>query len=325
VATPIFLDTDIGDDIDDAYALALILASPELELRGISTVFGNTVARARQARTLLKLAGRPEIPVAAGCGGVMSPRIDYGSGPVDVDGRLVPIPFADAILDVRPNQDATSLADEHLPPADRRSGVGLMIETILAGHGDVVPVTIGAMTNLAAALIAEPAIIRRIPRVVAMAGAFSRDQSEWNIRCDPVAAAVVCASGVPVTFVGLDVTMQCMFDDADLATLYAAEGAVCRYLADATRAWRNRANDTWKHAMPVLHDPLAVETLVDPTIVETRRGTVSVELCDEKAYARTRFAEGTGPHEVCTTVRGRDAVGLWLRRVTGAEAGQGDA
>ena len=320
MATPIFLDTDIGDDIDDAYALALILASPELELRGVSTVFGNTAARSRQARTILQLAGRPDVPVSAGCGGVMSPRIDFASGPVDVGGRAVPEPFAKAILDVRHNQDRASLAEDELPRADARSGVVLMVDAILAGDGDVVPVTIGAMTNLAAALIAEPAIIPRIPRVVAMAGCFTREQAEWNVRCDPVAAAVVCASGVPVTFVGLDVTLQCMFDESDLGRLAAAGGPVCRYLSAATTAWQTRANETWKHGMPVLHDPLAVETLLDPTIVATERGTVTVELCDETQYARTRFAPGAGPHEVCTTVRSRDAIDVWLERVAGASA-----
>ena len=67
----IILDTDIGDDIDDAYALALILGSAELELVGVTTVFGNTPARTRQAQTILKLAGREDVPVATGCGNVM--------------------------------------------------------------------------------------------------------------------------------------------------------------------------------------------------------------------------------------------------------------
>ncbi|MBI3922643.1 MAG: nucleoside hydrolase, partial [Armatimonadetes bacterium] len=73
----VILDTDIGDDIDDAYALALILASKELELVGVTTVFRNVAARARQAKTILKLAGREEVPVAAGCGAPLSPRVIY--------------------------------------------------------------------------------------------------------------------------------------------------------------------------------------------------------------------------------------------------------
>ena len=315
--TPIFLDTDIGDDIDDAYALALILASPELDLRGISTVFRNTVARSRQARTLLSLAGRSEVPVAAGCGGVVSPRIDYGSGPVDLDGRLVPAPFADVIRGTRPVQDPSSLPEGDLPPPDGRSGVSLMIDTILAGNGEVVPVTIGAMTNLAVALATEPSIIPLIPRVIAMAGCFFEDRAEWNVRCDPVAAAVVCASGVPVTFVGLDVTLKCMFAESDLERVYAAADPVGRHLAAATREWRTHAMESWKHGLPVLHDPLAVATLIDSSLVETGQGTVTVDLCGDGTYARTRFAPGAGPHTVCTGVRGRAAIELWLQRVTG--------
>ena len=73
--TRVILDTDIGDDIDDALALGLILASPELDLVGVTTVFGNTVARARQARTILAVAGRPEVPVAAGIASIAQPRL----------------------------------------------------------------------------------------------------------------------------------------------------------------------------------------------------------------------------------------------------------
>lgn len=313
----VFLDTDIGDDIDDAYALALILASPELELRGVSTVFKNTTARARQARTLLKVSGTIDVPVAAGCGGVMSPRIDYGAGTVDVEGRHMLPPFADAIAGVKPKQDPSSFPESELPAQDERSGVQLLIDTILGSDGEVIPITIGAMTNMAVALVSEPRIIPKIPRIVAMAGCFSEDRAEWNIRCDPTAAAVVCGSGVPVTFVGLDVTLRCMFSHSDLNRLFETDGAVASHLSAATREWRKHAMSTWKHGMPVLHDPLAVETLIDPNLVETTDGTVTVDLCSRDGYARTRLTAGSGPHRVCTGVRHRDAVDLWLDRVCG--------
>lgn len=315
-AAPVFLDTDIGDDIDDAYALALILASPELELRGISTVFRNTAARTRQARTLLKLAGRTGVPVASGCAGVLSPRIDYSEGPVQVDGRPVLQPFADAIRDTPTPQDAASLAEDELPATDPRSGATLMIDAIRSGNGEVIPVTIGALTNLAVALVSDPRIIPMIPRVIAMAGWFSEERPEWNVRCDPVAAAVVCASGVPVTFVGLDVTLQCVFTPDDLERLFAAGDPVCRHLSDATRAWQAHTAHRRGHAMPVLHDPLAVATLINPGLVKTEQGTVDVGFCGD-CLGRTRFTPGAGPHSICTAVRGREAIDLWLARVTG--------
>ena len=105
----IILDSDIGDDIDDAYALGLVIASPELALQGVTTVFMNTAARARQARTLLAVAGRGDVPVAAGCGAPLSPRITYETDPRQayLEGRL-------------PNQDSTCLPETDLPPCDPR-------------------------------------------------------------------------------------------------------------------------------------------------------------------------------------------------------------
>lgn len=208
MAQRVILDTDIGDDIDDAYALALIVASPELELLGVTTVFMNTVARARQARTLLAVAGRPEVPVAVGCGGSLSPRTTY-----DFDARQ-------AYLEGRlPNQDATCLPEALLPPADPRHAIDYLVETLLAGDGDIIVLTIGAMTNLAMAMLKEPRILARIPRIVAMAGTFDRHMDEWNIRCDPVAAQIVLQSGVPVDLVPLDVTMQVRYEREQLLRL----------------------------------------------------------------------------------------------------------
>ena len=222
----VILDTDIGDDIDDALALGLILASPELQLLGVTTVFKNVVARAAQARTILVAAGRPEMPVAAGCGAVMSPRVTY---PFDarrayLEGEL-------------PNQHAISLPEAELPPLEPRHGVDFLIDTVMAGAGDITIVTIGAMTNLAMAMVVEPRIISRIPRIVSMAAAFDRQESEWNIRCDPVAAAIVLGSGVPMRIVGLDVTMKVQFRRKDIEALKASPRPLAKVLAQSIAAW----------------------------------------------------------------------------------------
>jgi len=299
----IILDTDIGDDIDDAYALALILGSPELELLGVTTVFGNTPARARQAQTILRLAERDDVPVASGCGGVMSPRVSY--------------PFSSAqryLENAQTRQFETCLPNKDLPALSPLHGVDFLIETILDGGGDIVPVTIGAMTNMATAMVKEPRIVERIPRIVAMAGAFTLNRSEWNIKCDPVAAAIVLDSEVPMTLIGLDVTLQCRFNDADLKRLHETDRPVARNLSAATRAW---AGNTGRK-MPVLHDPLAVETLFRPGLVDMRNGRAAVELAGERTYEYTVFAPAAkgkkGPHDVGSEVRAREAIDLWLDR-----------
>jgi len=169
MAYKIILDTDIGDDVDDAYALGMILNSPEIELLAITTVFGNTIARSRIARSILAVSGK-KIPVAAGCGSVISPRITYQSKPLEFEGYPVQQPLYDYLNDVLPCQHNICLEEKDLPKPSELHGVDLIIETILHGNGDIIPVTIGSMTNLAMAIIKEPAIIMKIPRIVSMAG-----------------------------------------------------------------------------------------------------------------------------------------------------------
>jgi len=311
MAQKVILDTDIGDDIDDAYALAFILGSPELDLLGVTTVFGNVTARARQAKTILKLAGREEIPVAAGCGAVMSPRVTH-IRPDLTAGQVSLGQAAQALLeDARPRQDDTALPLEQLTPLHPSHGVDFIIDTLMSGQGDIIPITIGAMTNLAMALVKEPGLLNKIPRLVSMAGASDRQQAEWNIRCDPVAAAIVFNSQIPMTVVGLDVTTQCRLTQTQLDKLAASDRPVAENLTAATKAWG--------HRFPLLHDPLAVETLIQSDLVETRNGTVTVELSGDATYGYTTLSpangDQSGPHDICVSVDADRACELWLARV----------
>jgi len=302
----VILDTDIGDDIDDALALGLILASPELELVGVTTVFKNTLARARQARTILKIAGRGEVPVAAGCGAVLSPRTTL---PFD--------PRQAYLAGELPNQDASCLPEEELPPLDPRHGVDFLIETLLAGAGDIIPITIGAMTNLAMALVKEPRLGAKIPRIVSMAAVFERPMSEWNIRCDPVAAALLFGSGIPMDIIGLDVTMQVRFRPEHLQALDGCPRPLAQRLSQATKLWAQ--HDRWAEQirrLPIMHDPLAVATLLAPDLVRWKRGWAKVELQGAETYGFTTFQEDpAGPHRYAYAVDSERALSLWMDRV----------
>ncbi|HUW83865.1 MAG TPA: nucleoside hydrolase [Phycisphaerae bacterium] len=309
----IILDTDIGDDIDDAYALAFALASSELDLLGVTTVFGNTVARARQGQTILKLAGREDVPVAAGVASPISPRVEYKHAVADagIADHPVPWPTKCAIDDVRPCQDPSALPPEQLPPIHPQCAVRFLIDTITANPGLTV-VTVGAQTNLAVALSVQPSIVTKIGRVVSMAAVFSRQIAEWNICCDPVAAALVAASGLDVTYVGLDVTTKCVLSEQQLQQLLDSDRPVARNLAHATRFWQGDS----KARRPMLHDPLAVATLVQPELVTTKTGTVSVELTGQHAYGQTLFApDEKGRHHICVDVKAEEFLKLWLDRV----------
>ena len=316
--TKIILDTDIGDDIDDACALALILGSPEFDLLGVTTVFGNVDARVRQAQTVLKMAGCEGVPVAAGVGAPISPRLSMESAPADhgVAGHPVLAPTRQYLDGIRPCQDGSALPADQLPAPDPRGAVTFLIDTIRANPGLTV-CTVGAQTNLAVALAVEPRLVNDIGRVVAMAGHFNEPRPEWNIVCDPVAAALVANSGVETFYVGIDVTRKCVMTPEQLDRLFTADTPIAQNLSNATRMWQARcAEQGHPNRRPMLHDPLAVATILKPDLVETRTGTVRVELAGEHTYGLTLFREvahgQTGRHTVCTDVNADAFLTFWL-------------
>jgi len=287
--TPVILDTDIGDDIDDALALALIIASPELELRGVTCVFGNTPARCRLAKSLLARAGERwrAVPVAAGCAGGLSTRPPQNR------------PREEDLFDQRVlNQERAALDDAELPADETRHGVQLLIDTLRDGSGTI-PISIGAMSNLAMALIEAPDLQRSLPRIVSMAGEFDHHRHEWNIICDVEAAARVFACGLPMQVVSWDAGRQATFEQRHLDRLFAAERPFATLLADFLRAWL----DAHPGDRPHLYDPLAVAALIRPDFMSWRRGRVSVELCGDATYGYTTFQpDPDGPHEISGAV-----------------------
>ena len=304
MAQKIILDTDIGDDIDDALALGLVLGCPELELVGVTTVFANVVARSRQARTVLKVAGEKfaRIPVCAGCGGSMASR---------------PIHNIKAYLeDHLPNQDSTCLPESELHPADKRHGVDFLLEML--APGDVIPVTIGAMTNLAAAFVKDWRITQRIPKIVCMAAEFRRPMAEWNIKCDPEAAHLLFSSGIPMDVIPFEIGIQASFVEADLARLRRSNRPLAQRLWLTIDAWQsaNSGTGTRPKPMPNLYDPMAIATMVDPELCTWKQGLISVELQGHETYGYTTFSEmSDGPHRVAWDVNRDKAIGFWFDRV----------
>jgi len=300
----VILDTDIGDDIDDAMALALICASPELELLGVTTVFGNVGARARQARTVLAKCGEKfrNIPVAAGCGACMASR---------------PMHNSDYYLrDVLPNQDGTCLPESELAPLCNQHAVEFLIRTIMDGDGTIVPILIGAMTNFAAAMVLERRIAKKIPKLVVMAAEFRHHMPEWNIRCDPEAAHLVYSSGIPIDSTTWYIGDQVTFRDRDLARLHATNTPIARNLSEAIGAWQKSPHIATT-PMPHLYDPMAVATMMRPDLVTWKIGTVRVELQAQDMYGFTAFREDpAGPHKIAWEARREDCLDYYLDRVT---------
>lgn len=305
----VWLDTDIGDDTDDLLALALICASPELALAGVSTVFGQTRDRARLAQTFLAAAGGPAaaIPVSAGCGRELACTLDTwkAPSPCRTSGPVRRAPIA---------QLACARPAAALPPVARAHGVDALAAHLRTQAGKTVPIAIGALTNLATLLLREPALKKAIPRLIVMAGEFQTPQWEWNVRCDPLAAAVVFGSGIPTEVIPWQIGMACTVSRGQLARLFTRRTATGRLLARAVRLWQQARPAPGHAARPHLFDPMAVAVLLHPEWFTWRRGRVTVSFAPG-TFAQTRFRpDPRGPHRVAWAVRQSAAVRhVWSR------------
>lgn len=292
---PILFDTDIGDDIDDALALALALQSPELELRGVTTVLDDVETRTRLAWKELNIYRRSDVPLATGAGE----------------------PLLDPKREGRARQfEVLTPADQPPPAALDRRAVDFLIHTLLSSPEKLTLVPVGPLTNIALALRSEPRIKTKIERIVLMGGAFRRLYSEYNIQRDRVAAEIVFTSGVPITAVGLDVTLQCKLTGADLERLRAASNPASQFLMRLIELWQN-GNRT---QTPILHDPLAMAVAFDPSLVTTETGLVHVETASPLTFGMTMFQpkpDGTTriPTRIATSVDVRRFLDLLVSRL----------
>jgi purine nucleosidase len=274
VPKQIILDTDIGTDVDDCLALAMILASPELELLAITTVYGDVGLRARMVLKLLALRGAAGPPVAVGAAHpLLAERPVYWAGH-EGQGLLVP-------------ED-----DGPLPASE--SGAGLIARLVMAQPGEITLVAIGPLTNVALALLDEPRVATNLASLVLMGGvvgdthhqgapgaprvdhpwsAPGLPEIEHNFRCDPEAAHAVLTSGAPIRIVPLNVTTRVRIGQAGLSRIRAVGDPFHLAIAEQLERYSRFVERRWTY----LHDPLAVACAIDPTLVRFEAAGVAVE------------------------------------------------
>ena len=245
----IIIDADIGDDIDDMMAIAYALRRPELEIVGITTVWGDVDTRARMAVQLLDLAGRRDIPVYAGCDETLCGSVKKRGHINQVVGDLTPYTY-----------DKT------------RHAVDFIIDTVLASDGDITLVPIGALTNIAMALIKCPQIKTKLKQIVWMGGMFYSHFITWNAACDPDAVKVVFESGVPLYAVSRDVCERCLMTKEQTERLLQSKDPVNRLLAEEIRLFRE-----YHKREPILYDPLTVTAVFDKSLLTFKQEHVLVE------------------------------------------------
>jgi inosine-uridine nucleoside N-ribohydrolase len=176
-------------------------------------------------------------------------------------------------------------AQDVLPPAARRRAADLIVDTLLDSPQKLTLVPVGPLTNIALALKMEPRIKEKIERIVLMGGAFGLLRPEYNVRRDYLAASIVFGSGVPITAIGLDVTLLCKLQGSDLERLRAAGNEASRFLVRLIELWQDRQPDQY----PVLHDPLAMAAVFRAGLVETQLGRVEVETAGTVGNGLTVF------------------------------------
>jgi purine nucleosidase len=265
----VIIDTDIGDDVDDAFAVALALRSPELQILGITTTFGNTETRAKLLDRLLGEAGHPNIPVAAGAAS-------------STNNTFTQRRYAEGGKFAR---------------ASHARAVDFILDEIRQHPGEITLVAIGPLVNVGALIDKDPETFRKLRRVVMMGGSIARrygdlgyapdcgPEPEWNIKNDIPSAQKLFASGVPIFMMPLDST-QLKLDEVKRAILFQAGTP----LTDALTLLYHE----WAQETPTLVDVMTIAYILNPKLCPTTQLHISV---DEKGF--TRRGSGIPNAEVC--------------------------
>jgi purine nucleosidase len=258
VPEKIIIDTDIGDDIDDAFALALALRSPELQILGVTATFGDTETRAKLLDRFLGEVGRADLPVAAGA--PSAPKTPFTQRRYAEGGHFAKPTHPDA--------------------------VAFLLEQIRRYPGQITLVTIGPLMNVGAAIDKDPATFRKLKRIVIMGGSIQRGYGdlgyapphgpdpEWNILNDIPSAQKLFASGVPLFVMPLDST-QLKMDEVKRAFLFSQGTPV----TDALTLLYHQ----WGQETPTLFDPMTIAYLVNPALCPVQPMHIRV---DDKGFTR---------------------------------------
>ncbi len=272
----VLLDTDIGSDIDDAVCLAYLLAQPDCNLLGITTVTGEADRRAALAARLCAVAGR-DVPIFPGT-----------EPPLLVAPRQPQAPQAAALADPG-------------PAFPRGRHLAFLAETIRAHPDEIVLLTIGPLTNIGLLFAADPSLPPLLRGVVTMGGRFAHawgwGGEEWNIVLDPHAAAIVYRAPVPShRSIGLDVSLQVSLPEAEVRRRFAVHPLLREVLTFAGSWFAEQDRITF-------HDPLAAASIFDPAICRFVRGEVAIELTSPRALGQTYWTpDPAGRHEVALGV-----------------------
>lgn len=272
MAHKLIIDTDIGTYYDDAFAVLLAARSPEVDLLGVTTVYGDVALRSRIARKVLNVAGKQDVPVYSGVG-------------KPLQGNSLMFGFeGESILEP---------GDEALHP-EKEHAVDFIVRTIMDNPGEVSVVTLGAVSNLAMAYVMEPAIAKNMKELVIMGGVIVPivDQKgirrspveEYNFNNDPMAAQIVMKSDMPIVLVPIDVTLQVPLRPDQTERIHGSTDPVGKLVSGILKVWPPQERQIYlsvgiptEHTGLWLHDPLTVALVFDKSFCETTRLHIATE------------------------------------------------
>ena len=303
----ILFDTDPG--IDDACAILLALASPELSVEGLSIVHGNCSLEQGtiNALSVLELASAEHIPVARGC----------------------ELPLVQPSLLAPETHGETGLGYAKLPARRTKPiavhGVDFLIEKILASPGEITLVSIGPLTNVALAIRQEPRIVQALKEIIIMGGALRHEGNttalaEFNTYVDPHAAHIVYHAGIPTILVPLDVTYQCILTPADVNRLLKVDSPITKFVADTTRFYMEFHDEYQKIDGCVINDPLTLALTFAPELCTYQELFVDVDLSGGISLGKTvadfyDYEKKPANMKVALGVRARDFIELFVERI----------
>jgi pyrimidine-specific ribonucleoside hydrolase len=261
---PILLDCDPGHD--DAVALLLAVGSPRIDLRAVTTTFGNCSVddATRNALRVLALVGATDVPVARGAAGPLSGELELGNyvhGASGLDGPELPEP--------------------QTSPVDR-TAIQLIGQVLDESSEPVTIVATGPITNVGRLLRDQPEVVSRIKEVVFMGGSTERGNhtpaAEFNTYADPEALDIVLRSGVTVRMVGLNLTHQALATREVVERMQAMDHQVGRVCAGWMGFFGSSYSRIWEFDSPPVHDPCTIAALIEPDLIRWRDAFVAVEL-----------------------------------------------
>ena len=303
----IIIDTDPG--IDDACAILLALASPELSVEGLSIVHGNCSLEqaTKNALSVLELAHASHIPVAKGCA----------------------LPLVQPSLFAPETHGDTGLGYAKLPEPRSlptvQHGSNFLIERIMSAPGEITLVAIGPLTNVALAIRQEPRIVSAVRELIIMGGAIRYEGNttalaEFNTYVDPHAAYIVYHAGMPTTLVPLDVTYQCILTPDDIQKMRQVDSPITKFVEDATRFYMEFHDEYQSIQGCVINDPLALALTFAPDLCTYQQIPVDVDISGGISMGKTigdfyNYTKKPANMKVALGVNAKGFMDLFLERI----------